>query len=145
MEWAEYYIGMAKAASARSKDSTKIGAVIVSPDHQIVSTGYNGFPRGYVDDYDIPREKKLKLTVHAEQNAIINAARHGISVNGCALYLSGLPPCHKCAAMIVNAGIVSVTYRNMIIPNRWADSCDLARKILRKCGVDVLVHLGGAG
>ena len=141
MNWFDYYINITKAVALKSKDpSTKIGAIIVSKDHKIISTGFNGFPRGYPDNYEnMTREDKLFLTVHAEENAIVNAARHGICTDECSIYLSGLPPCHKCAGIIVQAGIKLVAYESAEIPDRWRASTDLGSKILNSCRVEVQI------
>src|ERR1700733_15498817 len=89
--WHRHFLSIAEACALMSKDpSTKVGAVIVGPDREIRSTGFNGLPRG-IDDTDerlSDRDTKLKLVVHAEMNAVLNAARFGVSLKGCALYLS---------------------------------------------------------
>ena len=89
-----------------SKDrSTKVGAVIVDINNPI-SMGYNGFPRGCNDDIEERHARPLKYdwVLHAEENAIMNAARHGIKTYGTDMYVNWFP-CAKCAGMIVNAGI----------------------------------------
>lgn len=89
-----------------SKDrSTKVGAVIVDINNPI-SMGYNGFPRGCNDDIEERHARPLKYdwVLHAEENAIMNAARHGIKTYGTDMYVNWFP-CSKCAGMIVNAGI----------------------------------------
>lgn len=75
--WDDYFIGLARKVSERSKDrSTKVGAVIVGPDKEIRSTGYNGFARGVDDEPEERQERgvKLLITPHAEVNAVCNAA-----------------------------------------------------------------------
>lgn len=110
--WDTHYIGMAELVSKRSKDtSTKVGAVIVGPDNEVRSTGYNGFPR-HVDD-SIPsrfdRPSKYLYTEHAERNAIYNAARVGVPLKGCRIYLNWEPcPCTDCTRAIIQSGIVEV-------------------------------------
>lgn len=128
----EYYLGIAKAVSTRSTClRRKFGAVIVKED-VIVSTGYNGAARGVVnclevgclkDELNIPPYTGYDycIAVHAEENAIINAARHGAEVRGSVLYLYGesLPegkiteanPCNRCRRAIINSGIERVVIR----------------------------------
>lgn len=108
--WDEYFIRMAFLVASKSKDtSTKVGAVIVGPDHEVRSTGYNGFPRKVKDDVleRLERPEKYLWVVHAEQNAIYNAARVGIATNGCTMYLNW-EPCSICAGAIIQAGIIEI-------------------------------------
>ncbi len=111
-DWNNYFIRIAMEVASKSKDrSTKVGAVIVGPDHEIRSTGFNGFPRG-IDDDDNDRHTrpaKYAWTEHAERNAIYNAARCGVSTNGCIMYLNWEPaPCSECSRAIIQAGITTV-------------------------------------
>lgn len=94
-----------------SKDpSTGVGCVIVSPDGSILATGYNGLPRGVEDAPDrMERPAKYLWTTHAEENAIANAARHGIRLFGSYAFVTH-QPCAKCARMLINAGIAGVIY-----------------------------------
>ena len=137
-DWDSYFMDIAETVKMKSKDpSTKVGAVI-SKDNRILSTGYNGYPRGYDDNYDVSRETKLKLTIHAELNAILNAAKYGISVDGCTLYVTSLPPCSECAKAIVQAGITRVVCHTIPNGSKWKDSCELGRTILESCNVEVV-------
>ena len=102
---------LAKQAAQWSKDpSSKIGAVAIGGKGQVLSTGYNGFPRG-IQDYDDRwnnREEKYKYVVHAEMNCIYNANYHNQSLKGSTMYIVGLPVCHECAKGIIQAGVVRV-------------------------------------
>lgn len=106
--WQEYFRNIAHEVKKKSKDrNTQIGAVIVGKDKEIVATGYNSFPRD-IDDYRPERQErpeKYYFMIHAEQNAIINAARIGVSTNNCTMYLTCGMPCADCAKAIINAGI----------------------------------------
>jgi dCMP deaminase len=86
----------------------QVGAVIVGPDLAIRSTGYNGFPRGVRDDvqdrYDRSSGEKFYWFEHGERNAIYNAARMGVSLSGCTLYVNRFP-CADCARAIIQSGI----------------------------------------
>lgn len=124
-----------------SKDrSSKVGAVIVK-DREIVTTGYNGFPRGCDDDVDErhDRPEKYHWTLHGELNAVINAARQGKSTLGCDMYLNWYP-CDRCSGVIVNSGIKKIFCDEE--PNwndeRWGDDFKRAEKILNEGGVEVV-------
>ena len=112
INWDEYFMSVAVLAAMRSKDpNTQVGACIVGDDKRIISTGYNGFPRGCSDD-EFPwdrdgAETKYPYVVHAELNAILNAG--GRNLNGSVLYV-GLFPCNECAKAIIQAGVKEVIY-----------------------------------
>lgn len=111
MEWKQYFRSIAHQIKLKSKDqNTKIGAVIVGSDNQIVSTGYNSFPRGINDELEHrqKRPEKYYFFEHAERNAIYNAALIGVSTKGTTMYLTCGIPCADCARAIINAGIQSV-------------------------------------
>jgi len=116
--WDAYFLGLAALASFRSKDpNTQNGACIVQNDSP-VALGYNGFPRGCSDnDFPWTREAKdsfytkYPFSEHAERNAIYNAARRGIALDGSIMYLyseKGYYPCDECARAIIQSGIKMV-------------------------------------
>ncbi len=112
INWDEYFMGVAMLAARRSKDpNTQVGACIVSPDNIIISTGYNGMPKGCSDD-EFPwdrtgEETKYPYVVHAELNAILNA--NGRDLRGSRLYVA-LFPCNECAKAIIQSGVAEVVY-----------------------------------
>lgn len=110
--WDLFYIGLAEMWANKSKDrSTGVGAIIVGPDMEQRSAGYNGFPRNVDDsiDYRHDRPSKYEFTEHAERNAIFNAARVGTPLNGCVMYLNWWPlPCPDCARAVIQSGITTV-------------------------------------
>lgn len=112
ISWDEYLMGVALLAAMRSKDpNTQVGACIVDRNHVILSTGYNGFPKGCSDD-DFPWERtgedtKYTYVVHAELNAILNSG--GKDLRNAVLYVS-LFPCNECAKAIIQSGISEVVY-----------------------------------
>jgi dCMP deaminase len=134
-DWDTYFIEMAILASTKSKDdSTKVGCVIVSEDHSVLATGYNGFPRGvqeteevYLDEKNPElssvrliserwhkRPQKYEWVEHAERNAIYNAAREGMALKGSTAYLNWEPaPCAECARALIQAGIVQIVGPNI--------------------------------
>lgn len=111
MNWVDYFREIANVVAKKSKDEkTHIGAVIVGKDNEIVSTGYNSFPRGLIDDKPERQERPEKYfwMEHAERNAIYNAARIGVSTKDCSLYLSHWFPCVECTRAIINSGITTL-------------------------------------
>ena len=112
ISWDEYFMGVAMLAARRSKDpSTQVGACIVSKDNIIISTGYNGMPKGCSDDefpWDREGEQtKYPYVVHAELNAILNA--NGRDLRGSKIYVA-LFPCNECAKAIIQSGIREIYY-----------------------------------
>lgn len=140
MIWNQRYLNIAKQIASWSKDpSTKVGAVIVGDKNQIISQGYNGFPRGFKDSLDrlYNRETKYKFTIHAEANALYNALYNGVSVNGTTIYVHGLPVCVECAKAIIQSGIKRVVYDSLPKEN-WKQSNEDALKLFSEAGVDVV-------
>jgi len=128
LTWDEYIIDICEVIKNKSKDkSTKIGVVIVGEDKQIITTGYNSFPRGINDNVPERQERPEKYNwfSHAETNAIINAALNGTSTKNSKMYMSCGVPCVDCARNIINAGIVEVIcrkdYVDMSNPSKWAE------------------------
>jgi dCMP deaminase len=136
------YWPIVEAVASLSKDpKRKVGAVIFDRSNDIITSGYNGFPRGIKDSLDrvFDTELKLKLTVHAEQNAISNAARLGISTRGNKMMVN-LCPCFNCAKAIIQAGIVEVICPNTPLdePNsKWAKGGTEALELFAEAGVYV--------
>ena len=137
-KWHVRFIKLAHEVAEWSKDpSTKVGCVLVK-DKRVISTGYNGFPKGIGDSFDrlMDREQKYEMTVHAEINAITTAALHGVSTEGSTAYVT-FNPCSRCAAVLINAGIDSVYVSTAHdIPTRWLPSFILASKMLAEAEVD---------
>jgi dCMP deaminase len=110
-DWDQYFLWIAKVVSIKSKDpKCPVGAVIVSNDHVIVSTGFNGLARGVHDDERMlaDADEKLKVICHAEHNAILNAARiGGIPLQGSSIYVTKFP-CLACCNAIIQAGLKRV-------------------------------------
>ena len=135
ISWDEYFMGIAMLAAKRSKDpSTQVGACIVSPENIIISTGYNGTPKGGSDD-EFPWERegeqtKYPFVVHAELNAILNA--NGRNLRGSRIYVA-LFPCNECAKALIQSGVQEVIY----LSDKYADTmANLASKrMLTAAGV----------
>lgn len=119
--WDEYFMSIVDLVSKRSTCIRRsVGAAIVK-EKNILATGYNGAPRGMPhcldigclrEELNVPTGEKHELCrgLHAEQNAIIQAAYHGVSIRGATLYCTTLP-CSICTKMIINAGIIRVVYK----------------------------------
>ncbi len=137
ISWDEYFMGVALLAAKRSKDpNTQVGACIVDDQKRILTTGYNGFPKGCSDD-DFPwnrdesvGETKYQFVVHAELNAILNA--RGKNLAESVLYV-GLFPCNECAKAIIQAGIKEVVY----LSDKYANtpSTLASKRMLNAAGV----------
>lgn len=139
--WNEYFLWMATAASIKSKDPRcRVGAVIVSKDHLLLSTGFNGLARGVYDDQHLlaDADEKLKVICHAEQNAILNAARVGMALEGASIFVTKFP-CLACCNAIIQAGITRIYTHDEWYWNDDPFDKDHSRKknILHQAGVQV--------
>lgn len=146
INWKEYFIGIADSVRLKSKDpSTQIGAVIVGEDNEIVSTGYNSFPRGLVDDRPerFERPEKYKWFEHAERNSIFNAARIGVSTKNTTIYLTCGLPCTDCSRAIINSGITKIvckrgkTKSHGLKGKHWEENIMTSEIMLNEAGIDV--------
>jgi dCMP deaminase len=146
MNWTEYFLGIAEQVKLKSKDeSTQIGAVIVGEDNEVLSTGYNSFPRGMDDSIRERQERPEKYfwIEHAERNAIYNAARVGTSLKGSTIYLTSGLPCMDCARGIVNSGIKIVYCKSECTTknkDKWLESQLKSKQLLSECGVEVIFY-----
>jgi dCMP deaminase len=139
--WENYFMDIAMLVAKRSTCTRRsVGAIIVK-DKRILSTGYNGAPTGIRHCVEVGclREKlnvesgkmhELCRGIHAEQNAIIQAAYHGVSVKGGGLFCTNLP-CVICAKMIINAGIKKIYYQS-----GYADA--LSKDMLQEAGIELM-------
>ena len=141
--WDKFFIGMCVYISQKSKDrSTKLGAVIVNDDNDILSVGWNGFCRGIDDEIEVwhSRPEKYYVTEHAERNAVFNAARIGVSLKGATLYLPFEPtPCTDCTRAVIQAGIKTIVGTNFKFTGKgrqWEENLDFANKMLSEADID---------
>lgn len=141
-DWDYYFLGIAVAAAIKSKDPRcQVGAVIVSKDHLILSTGFNGFARGVDDDEkllaDVP--EKLKVICHAEANAVVNAARIGVALEDATIYVTKFP-CLACCNTIIQAGIKRIYTHDKWFWNDDPSDKEHIRKpvLLQQAGVKVV-------
>ncbi len=138
--WDEYFMDITRRVATRSTCLRRaVGAILVH-DKRIIASGYNGGPTGLAHCLDIGclrerlgipsgQQHELCRGIHAEQNAIIQAARYGVSIEGAVLYCT-TQPCTQCTKMLINAGIVEIVYAE-----GYPD--DLARELLDESGIIV--------
>ena len=139
--WDQYFMDITRLVATRSSCLRRqVGALLVK-DRNILATGYNGVPSGisHCNDAGCLRERlavpsgerhELCRGLHAEQNAIIQAAKHGTNIDGSTLYCTTMP-CIICTKMIINAGI-----RKVIYAEGYAD--DLAREMIGEAGIETV-------
>lgn len=142
-DWDTYFLEIAHVVKRRSNCSRRQVAAVIVSDRRIISTGYNGTPRGIKNCFDggCPRCASDAasgsgltecLCAHAEENAIVQAAYHGISVRNGTLYCT-ISPCLLCAKMIINAGIVEVIYEgNYVLSDQTKALFDEAGVLCRQ-------------
>ena len=138
-KWDHRFLALAEHIADWSKDpSTQVGAVIIhTRSKRVISTGFNGFPAGVEDTRERldDRETKYEMVVHAEQNALMFA---GERAEGGSLYVHPLPPCARCAVMIIQAGIVRVVCDQPDFGDeRWGEQAKIADSMLREAGLAV--------
>ncbi|SDF00228.1 deoxycytidylate deaminase [Sporolituus thermophilus] len=137
--WDEYFMDITRVVALRSTCLRRqVGAVIVK-DKRLLTSGYNGAPRGLAhceevgclrDTYHVPSGQRHELCrgMHAEQNAIVQAALHGVAIEGATLYCTH-QPCSACTKMIINAGI-----RRIVYEHPYPDP--LARELVQEAGIE---------
>jgi len=141
-KWDTRFLRVAEEIRTWSRDpGTKVGCVLVL-DKRILSVGFNGFPQNLSDSLDLyeDRDYKLAVTVHAEANAIMNAAKNGAKTQSCTAYVT-FPPCSQCAAALIQAGVETVICPDPAdAPERWRASFKLANNMLYQSGVKLLYY-----
>tara|TARA_R110000803_G_scaffold141233_1_gene207700 strand:- start:2774 stop:3244 length:471 start_codon:yes stop_codon:yes gene_type:complete len=132
--WNLKYLTLAKKFASWSKDpSAQIGAVAIGDRGQVLSQGYNGFPKGFNDSKTIYQNSKLKnkYIIHAEMNCIYHATLNGISLQNSTLFIYGLDICHECAKGIIQVGIKEVvTYSANQPKDKWINSFTISEELL---------------
>ena len=139
--WDEYFMNLLDVIQTRSTCLRRQVAAVIVKDKQIISTGYNGSPRGikHCDEVGCLREKmdipsgerhELCRGTHAEQNAIIQASLHGVSIEGADIYIT-CSPCVLCTKMLINSGIKRIVYKG-----DYPDK--LALEMLNEAGVELV-------
>lgn len=140
--WDLRFLRIAREVQSWSKDpSTKCGCVLVK-ERRVLSTGYNGLPASLSDSLEryMDRGFKLASIIHAEKNAIFNAAKNGSQTEGATAYITW-PPCSQCASALIQAGVSKVVCPNPNSgPKRWVTNFLLANELLYEAGVKVLYY-----
>jgi len=118
-----------------------VGAVVVDPDRAVRSTGFNGFPRGVDDNVESRHSRetgaKYIWSSHAERNAIYYAARIGVPLQGCTMYVPWFP-CTECAKGIIQSGIVEVVaYEPSTDDDKWSSEFLIVKEMFKEAGVVV--------
>ena len=147
LEWDTYFMTMVYLIAMKSKDQkSHLGAVIIGPDREVRSTGYNGLPRGCNDN--LPerqvRPEKYFWFEHAERNAIYNAARNGMPLYGCTMYTNGIP-CMDCARGVIQAGLKKVIVHKEWVENtppHWEDHAKRSTIMFMEAGIKVDIYDG---
>lgn len=137
--WDIRFMEMAKLVSSFSKDpSSKIGAIAVNDKRVVLSTGWNGFPRGIADTCERlnDRTTKYKFVVHAEMNMVYNATYNGISLDKSTVYIYGLPCCSECAKGLIQVGVKEIVIvKNDNCDDRWKLSWENTKDMLDEVGI----------
>lgn len=143
-KWHKKFLDLALTVSKWSKDhSTKVGAVIVDGNNNVLALGYNGFPRGVNDDIDERHQRPTKyyFTEHAERNAIYSAARNGVRLEGTTIYLLWKWPCADCCRAIIQSGIKRVVSWNDDFPGKksdWDIQFKASKEMLTEADIEVM-------
>ncbi len=138
--WETYFMDIAEFVAKRSTCLRRLVGAVIVKDKRVLTTGYNGAPTGIThcietgclrEKLNVPSGERHELCrgCHAEQNAIIQAAYHGVSIKGSVLFCTNFP-CSICAKMIINAGIVNIYYKS-----GYTDST--SENILKEAGIEV--------
>lgn len=141
-KWDERFLEVAKLVAQWSKDpSTQVGAVLVR-DKRILATGYNGIPTGIHDDIVLHSERPVKLayTIHAEINAILNAAKFGIRTNNTTIYITA-DPCVDCCKSLLQAGITRIVVpqvMDFMFAEKWKENLKLAKTLLSEANLELI-------
>lgn len=136
--WDSYFLSLALLVSQRSIDPhTKVGCVVINSEKSILTTGYNGPPRGMNDkELDLTRPAKYLTMAHAEMNSIANAARHGICLRNSIFYTTH-SPCEVCFRSIINCGAKKVITLNL----KTSMANDLSNSIIEKMSKETGVQI----
>ncbi len=134
--WGEHFMAMARLAATMSKDTTKVGAVLVGPDRETLVQAFNGPPMGVADRPErFERPVKYFYASHAEANLVAFAARRGIATKGCTVYVTHMP-CSACARLLIQAGITKVVVGDGTTHMPDAEF-EAAAEMFREAGVTV--------
>lgn len=142
--WQRRFMEMAEMISEWSKDSHQVGSVIVSKDNKILSTGYNGFPKGvtHFAFREANKELKLEHVIHAEINALMNLDNHNISKydDKATLYVTKFP-CARCMAQIIQSNKIDTIIANELKPSSsWYKSSMIAKQMAEEAKIKIITY-----
>ena len=140
----EGFINIAEAVASMSKDSTKVGAIAIDDDWNILCVGYNGFPRG-VDDLPerlAHKETKYAFTNHGEANVVAQAARNGIRLKDSTVIITSLPPCTGCTKLLIQAGVKQIYFPELGVSTgaKWVAEWGVSKQMLIEAGVSYTMY-----
>jgi dCMP deaminase len=151
LSWDELFFALIEIYKKKSKDpSSQFAAIIVDNDNIPVMFGFNGFPRGVKDKKERYYNREIKYTMvgHAEANAIFNAARKGISTNGCKIYIDTYP-CNDCCIAIIQAGIKEIVingkskiHNDKEFQKRWKESIITTKTMCKEARIKIRIFKG---
>lgn len=140
--WDHYFMRLVDAVATRATCNRRKFGSLLAREHYILATGYNGSARGLPHCTEVGCKiinNHCVRTIHAEQNAIISAARNGINVKGATLYSSAFP-CLICAKILVNLGIKRIVFRELYFKEEYREEFDFTQELFKSAGVET-VHL----
>src|SRR3989344_516687 len=138
--WDHYFMRLVDAVSTRATCNRRKFGALLARDHFSLATGYNGSARGQPHCTDVGCKiinNHCVRTIHAEQNAIISAARNGINVNGATLYSSGFP-CLICAKILINLGIKRIVFRELYFKEEYKEEFEFTQELFREAGIETV-------
>ncbi len=146
--WDKYFFDMLAVIKTKSKDpSTKVSCLAAKQSKEVVGTAFNGFAMGVEDSLERynDRETKYMYICHSEQNLIALAARNGISLNNCSLYIDWIP-CSTCAKMLIQAGFSEIVingsskeFNNKDLYERWGKDFLASLTMFQEAGVNIMI------
>lgn len=138
--WDSRFVSLSEHIANWSQDSTQVGCVTVGPDHEILTTGYNGLPRGVEPSPSVRtrRPHKYQWTEHAERNAIYNAARDGIRLLGSTCYTNWFP-CTDCARALIQCGVTRVVGREPSYDHaKYGSDFVVSKQMMEEAGIKIV-------
>jgi dCMP deaminase len=143
-KWHHRFMEMADVVAKFSKDpSSQVGAVAVNEKRQMYQEGFNGFPKKIADTPERlnDRETKYKYILHAEQNLLSNACSNKVSLENSTVYISGIPPCERCALILIQADVSTIVVKRVDIARAresWMKSWKFSFELFKEAKVEVV-------
>lgn len=140
-DWIIYFFNMCDTVAQKSKDPTKVGAVVIGPEKNVLGTAFNGFPMGVYDDPELEKERyekpeKYDWTCHAEANIVALAARHGVRLEGATMFVN-LQTCLECTKLLIQSGIKEIYCKFDEGTGEWREKLPRAIHMCKEAHVHV--------